>query len=115
MQTAMTTISSKRQIVIPASLKMPFKQGDKLLIYADEENLIMRKPESIKQLHEDLKFAKKTEESIRRMQAGKGTIMETEDFLKMLRKWAESGSTKSLKKSTRKSRTKKSKTKSLNK
>ena len=62
--------------------------GDKLLIIQNEQQLIMKKASDLdKTVAEDLKFAKKTEESLKRIESGKGIKMEFNKFIDEMKKW----------------------------
>ena len=84
----MTKISSKGQVVIPAEMRKSLHEGDKLLIIQNEGQIILKKAgEMEKQLAEDIEFAKKTEDALKRIESGKGTRMEFDGFIKEIKKW----------------------------
>ena len=88
MDIAITKMSSKGQVVIPAEMRKGLHEGDKLLIIQNEKQLIMKKASEIeKNLAEDLEFAKKTEEALKRIEKSKGTRMEFDEFIKEMKKW----------------------------
>ena len=88
MDVAITKMSSKGQVVIPAEMRTGIKEGDKLLIIKNDEQLIMKKASDLdKTLKEDLEFAKKTEEAWKRIEEGKGIKMDFDDFLNEMKKW----------------------------
>ena len=83
-----TRISSKGQIVIPKDMRAGFKEGEKLLIIKDKDRLILKKVTSTDEnFKEDLEFAKRTEEALKRIEAGEGITMEFDDFIEEMKKW----------------------------
>lgn len=88
MEMAITKISSKGQVVIPVEMRTNLKEGDKFLIIQDEERYILKKISKLdKELEDDLKFAKKTDEAWKRYEKGEFKSMDAEDFLKEIEKW----------------------------
>lgn len=88
MDVAITKISSKGQVVIPAEMRKGFHEGDKLLIIQNDQQLIMKKASDLdKNVAEDLDFAKKTEEAWKNIEAGKGIKMGFDDFVEDMKKW----------------------------
>ncbi|MBU3940411.1 MAG: AbrB/MazE/SpoVT family DNA-binding domain-containing protein [Nanoarchaeota archaeon] len=88
MEIAITKMSSKGQIVIPAELRGDILEGEKLIIIKNKEQLILKKASKLdKQLKEDLEFARRTEEAWKRIEAGKGIKMDADEFLKEMKKW----------------------------
>lgn len=64
------------------------KEGDELFIVKDGERLIIKKAENLKEsVKEDLEFAKRTEEALKRIEKGEGITMEFDDFIKKMKKW----------------------------
>jgi len=83
-----TKISSKGQVVIPQEMRRGFKQGEKLLIIEENDQLIIKSTKGLrKNLEEDIEFAKRTEEAWRRYDAGEFTSIDADDFLQELDKW----------------------------
>ena len=81
-------MSSKGQVVIPAEMRKGFREGDKLLIIKNEDQLIMKKASDLeKSFADDLKFARKTEEAWNRIEKGKGIKAGFDDLLEEMRKW----------------------------
>ena len=61
MDIAITKMSSKGQVVIPAEMRKGIRKGDKLLIIQNNDQLIMKKANNLDiNLKEDIEFAKKT-------------------------------------------------------
>lgn len=88
MDIAITKMSSKGQVVIPAEMRKGFHKGDKLLIIRNDKQLIMKKASDLdRNVAEDLEFAKKTEEALKRIKEGKGIKMEFNEFVKEMKKW----------------------------
>ena len=88
MDIAITKMSSKGQIVIPAEMREDIKEGEKLLIIRDKKHILLRKASEMdKQLKEDLEFARRTEEAWKRYDKGEFRTMTKEQFLKELKKW----------------------------
>ena len=88
MDVAITKISSKGQVVIPAEMRKNLHEGDKLLIIQNNDQLIMRKASKLdKNLKEDMEFAKRTEEAWKSYNKGEFKSMDSKDFLKALEKW----------------------------
>ena len=88
MEMAITKMSSKGQVVIPTEMRRNIKEGEKLLIIKNNDQLIMKKATDLdKNLKEDLEFARRTEEAWKRIESGKGIKMSFEDFIKEMKKW----------------------------
>ncbi len=84
----MTKMSSKGQVVIPQELRKDIKEGDKLLVIRNADQIIIKKASKMdKQLAEDLEFAKRTEEAWKRFDRGEFRSMEFDDFIKEMKKW----------------------------
>ena len=78
MNLAITTMSSKGQIVIPAEMREDINEGEKLIIIQTGQQLIMKKVNDLdKNFEEDLKFAKRTEEAYKRIESGEFISVET--------------------------------------
>jgi AbrB family looped-hinge helix DNA binding protein len=88
MDVAITKMSSKGQIVIPAKMRKGIKAGEKLLIIENNDQLILKRTKDLdKNLEEDLAFAKRTEEALKKYEAGEFVEMDFDDFLKEVEKW----------------------------
>lgn len=88
MDVAMTKMSSKGQVVIPAEMRKGLHEGDKLVIIRNDKQLIMKKATDMdKNLMEDIEFAKRTEEAWRSYDKGEFKSMDSKNFLKLLKKW----------------------------
>ncbi len=88
MDVAITRMSSKGQVVIPAEMRESIHEGDKLVIIKNNGQLIMKKAKKLdKNLAEDLEFAKRTEEAWKRIKEGKGIKMDFDEFVEEMKKW----------------------------
>ena len=80
------TISSKGQIVIPASMRKDLKEGDRFLIIKDKSSFLLKKSDDLdEKFKEDLEFARRTEEAWKSYDRGEFKTMSSEDFLKEIR------------------------------
>ena len=85
---AITKLSSKGQIVIPSKMRDNFSVGEKLVIIKSGERLILKKASDLdKNFEEDLAFAKRTEEAIKRYEKGSYKEMDSRDFAEELEQW----------------------------
>ncbi|MFH1711369.1 MAG: AbrB/MazE/SpoVT family DNA-binding domain-containing protein [Nanoarchaeota archaeon] len=85
---SITKMSSKGQVVIPLDMRGDLKEGDKLVVIKNDNQIILKKMEKFdKNLEEDLEFARRTEEAWKRIDRGECTEMDSDDFLKEIRKW----------------------------
>lgn len=88
MEIAITKMSSKGQVVIPAELRKGLKKGEKLLILRDDDRWVIKKASKMDvQVEEDLEFARRTEEAWQRYERGEFISMDSKDFLKELEQW----------------------------
>jgi AbrB family looped-hinge helix DNA binding protein len=87
MDVAITRMSSKGQVVIPAEMRDDFDEGDKIIIIQNKDQLILKKASKLdKNFEEDLEFAKRTEAAYKRYERGEFKSMNSDDFLKELKK-----------------------------
>lgn len=85
---AITKLSSKGQIVIPSEMRNGFNKGEKLVIIKNEGQLILKKVKDLgKNFEEDLTFAKRTEEALKRYENGLSKEMSAKDFANEIEKW----------------------------
>ena len=83
-----TKISSKGQIVIPLDMREGLKEGDKLIVIRNGNQIILNKAEHFdKNLEEDLEFAKRTEEAYKRHEKGDFISIDGDEFLEQMKKW----------------------------
>jgi len=88
MDVAITRMSTKGQIVIPAEMRDEFEVGEKLLIIKSDHNIIIKKASKLdEKLKEDMEFARRTREAWKRYDEGKFIEMEFDEFLKKVKKW----------------------------
>jgi AbrB family looped-hinge helix DNA binding protein len=88
MDVAMTRMSSKGQIVIPAEMRKGIHEGEKLIIIRNGHQLIMEKVSGLSNaLKEDLEFARRTEEAWKRYENGEFIEVDAKTFLKRLKTW----------------------------
>jgi len=88
MEIAITKMSSKGQIVIPSELRGDLHEGDKLVLIKSDNQFVIKKVSDFgKNLQEDIEFAKRTEEALKRIDGGKGTTLEFDDFIEDMKKW----------------------------
>ena len=84
----LTKMSSKGQVVIPAEMRKGLADGERLFIIKNKDQFIMKKASDLdKRLVEDLEFARRTEEALKRIEKGKGTRMNFDDFIEEMKKW----------------------------
>lgn len=85
-QIDITKMSSKGQIVIPAELRKDMKEGDKIIVIRNNDQIILKKADQFdKALEEDIIVAKRVEEAWKEIEQGKYKRMSSEDFLKEIR------------------------------
>ena len=88
MNVAITRMSSKGQVVIPVDMRQNIKEGDKVMIIQNEDQLILKKATKVdKNFSEDILFAKRTEEALKRIREGKGVKMDFDEFIAEMKKW----------------------------
>ena len=88
MEFAITKMSSKGQIVIPAEMRKDIPEGEKLVIIKNDHQWIIEKSKDVlKNLKEDLEFAKRTEEALKRYEKGEFISMEFDKFIEEVKKW----------------------------
>jgi AbrB family looped-hinge helix DNA binding protein len=85
---AVTKMSSKGQVVIPAAMRTDIKEGEQIVIIKAGDQIIMEKASKFdKRLKEDLIFAKRTEEAYKRYEKGEFVEMSFDEFMKDVKKW----------------------------
>ena len=84
---SITRISSKGQVVIPQEMRADLKEGDKLVIMKNNDQIILKKVDDFSEnLEEDLEFAKRTEEAWKRYEKGEFKKLPMDEFLRELEK-----------------------------
>ena len=85
---AITKMSSKGQVVIPSEMRAGIEEGEKMLVIQNNGQIIIKKASTLElNLTEDLEFAKRTEEALRRIEDGKGERMDFKKFIDEMKKW----------------------------
>lgn len=85
MEFDITKMSSKGQVVIPLELRRDIKEGEKLLVIRNNNQIILKKAtEMDKRIKEDLEFAKRTEKAWKQIESGKCKTYTLEEFKKRL-------------------------------
>ena len=88
MEIGITKISSKGQVVIPVEMRQGFEEGQKLVVFRNKGQLIMKHANKFDEnLREDMEFARKTEEAYQRILNNEGKAMEFDDFIEEMKKW----------------------------
>tara|TARA_Y100000310_G_scaffold295945_1_gene327764 strand:+ start:1382 stop:1648 length:267 start_codon:yes stop_codon:yes gene_type:complete len=88
MKMAITKMSSKGQIVVPAEMRQDIHEGEKFIIIRNDRQIILEKvSEFDKKLEEDLIFAKKTEEALKKYEKGEFIKKDEKEFFEELEKW----------------------------
>ncbi len=83
-----TRISSKGQVVIPQEMRTHLKEGDKLVVMKNKDQIILKKVEDFsKNVEEDLEFAKRTEDAWKSYERGEFKQMDFDDFINEMKKW----------------------------
>lgn len=85
-QIDITKMSSKGQIVIPMQLRKDIREGDKIVVIRNEDQIILKKADKFdKNLEEDLKAAKRVKDAWKQIEEGKFKKMSVEEFLKEIK------------------------------
>jgi AbrB family looped-hinge helix DNA binding protein len=83
-----TKLSSKGQIVIPADMRGNLKEGDKLVVIENGDQLILKKADKFDEnLKEDLDFARRTEEAYKRIESGEYIGVDSDNLFEKMQKW----------------------------
>lgn len=86
MNIAITKMSSKGQIVIPAEMREDLHEGEKIVIIKSDSQFIMKKASKMdEKLKEDLEFARRTEMAWREIEKGNCETITAKEFLKELK------------------------------
>ncbi|HQA81399.1 MAG TPA: AbrB/MazE/SpoVT family DNA-binding domain-containing protein [Methanoregulaceae archaeon] len=81
-------ISSKGQIVIPASMRKDLPEGEQLLVIREGERLILKPLAAMEPaVREDIIFAEKTEKAFLEYKKGRVTRKTDRDFIDELASW----------------------------
>jgi AbrB family looped-hinge helix DNA binding protein len=88
MEVNIIRMSSKGQIVIPASMRKDLSQGEELLIIRDGGRYILKPLDELESsLKEDILFAEKTEKAFEDYQKGVFTRKPGQEFIDELASW----------------------------
>jgi AbrB family looped-hinge helix DNA binding protein len=88
MDVAITRMSSKGQVVIPASMRTDLPEGEKILIIREGKRIILKPLTDIEPaLREDILFAEKTETAFGEYSKGNFTKKKAGDFIKKMDSW----------------------------
>ena len=88
MEIALTTMSSKGQVVIPIEMREDIPQGEPLVLIKNKGQIIMKKSSELnKNFKDDLAFAKRTEEAWKRYEMGEFKEMSFDDFIEEMKRW----------------------------
>ena len=89
MAIGLTTVSSRGQIVLPKEVREDIKKGDQLLILRKDDTWIMKRASAQDKAFEaDWKFAKRTEEALKRVDSGDSLSFDSvDDFIRASKKW----------------------------
>lgn len=80
-------MSSKGQIVIPSEMRGDLYEGEKFVIIKADKQMILKSMKAFeKNIEEDLKFAKRTEEAWKSYERGEFISKSADDFLNDLEK-----------------------------
>lgn len=81
-------MSSRGQVVIPLEMRRDLAEGVKLIVMRNKNQIILKKVSDFAEnIEEDLEFAKRTEEALKRYDKGEFISMDGDEFLKELEKW----------------------------
>jgi len=88
MDVAITKMSSKGQVVIPASMRTDLPEGEKILIIREGERIILKPLTDIEPaLRDDILFAEKTEKAFEEYSKGNFTKKKAGDFFEEMDSW----------------------------
>lgn len=88
MNISITKMSSKGQVVIPAEMRKNISEGEKLIIIQNKDQIIMKQVSKLdKNFLDDIEFAKRTEEALKRLEQGKGNNLDFDEFIEEMKQW----------------------------
>lgn len=88
MEVGITRMSSKGQIVIPASMRTDLPEGEKLLIIRDGERYILKPLTELEPaLQDDILFAEKTEQAFEKYTKGTFHKKKAGEFIDEMSSW----------------------------
>ena len=75
-------------VAIPPELRKGFKGGDTLIVIRDDNRLILERVSEVDdQLREDLEFAKRTGDALKRYENGDFRSLGFDEFIKEMTRW----------------------------
>ena len=81
-------MSSKGQIVIPASMRRDISEGEQLLVIREGDRFILKSLKNLEPtVKEDILFAEKTERAFLEFEKGRCTTKKSADFIDDLKSW----------------------------
>jgi AbrB family looped-hinge helix DNA binding protein len=93
MDIGVTKVSSRGQVVLPLDMREGINEGDKFLVFRENDSFILKKADSLsKQFLEDLEFARRADAALDRYERNSGKAMTIDEFKS--RKWQKSSSMK---------------------
>jgi AbrB family looped-hinge helix DNA binding protein len=88
MDVAITRMSSKGQIVIPASMRTDLPEGERILLIKDGERIILKRLTDLEPaLQDDILFAEKTEEAFEEYKKGTFIRKKESEFIDEIASW----------------------------
>jgi len=88
MDVALTKMSSKGQIVIPLELRRGIKEGEKMIIIKNDNQLLIKKASSLDDnFKQELEFAKLTEKAYEKYLKKGFKSLKSDKFLEEMKKW----------------------------
>ena len=88
MDISIIRMSSKGQIVIPASMRRDISEGEQLLVIREGDRFILKPLEDLEPaLKEDILFAEKTERAVLEFEKGRFKTKNGADFIDDLKSW----------------------------
>ena len=88
MEIGIIRMSSKGQIVIPASMRRDLDEGEKLVIIKDGSRFILKPLDDLEPaLEDDIRFAERSEKASLEFEKGEYTKEKDVDFLQKLKSW----------------------------
>jgi len=88
MDVAITRMSSKGQVVIPASMRSDLPEGERILIIREGERIILKPLSGIEPaLRDDILFAEKTEKAFAEYSKGTFIRKNAGDFIDEIDAW----------------------------
>jgi len=85
---SITRMSSKGQIVIPKDMRKGIEEGEKLVIIEKDGKLILKKASKMDEnFQEDIEFSRRTEEALKRVEAGEFISVDSKNLFEEMDKW----------------------------